>query len=179
VAGHVGSDLGDDADDLVAGDDGEGLGPPVAVDGVDVGVADAGVLDLDEDVVRADVPPLDGGGSEGLAGGGGGVGVDVHGRGLLGLVGQGRPATAAIALVSTERLLPRTWEVGSVGGRSSTSLDRRADVASTAWTTAPTSATSSPAGVPGSPRSRQVCCRAVDGGGSPDCAARRWPSSPG
>ena len=52
VAGDVGADLGDDADDLVAGDDGEGLRAPVAVDGVDVGVADAGVLDLDQDVVR-------------------------------------------------------------------------------------------------------------------------------
>ena len=43
-------------------------------------MADAGVLDLDEDVVRADVAALDGGGGEGLAGGGGGVGVDAHGR---------------------------------------------------------------------------------------------------
>ena len=77
--GDLGPDLGDDADDLVAGDHGEGLRAPVAVDGVDVGVADAGVLDLDEDVVRADGPALDGGGGQGPAGGGGGVGVDAHG----------------------------------------------------------------------------------------------------
>src|SRR3712207_8332490 len=48
-------------------------------DGVDVGVADAGVLDLDQDVVRADVPALDGGRSQGLAGGGSRVGGDAHG----------------------------------------------------------------------------------------------------
>jgi hypothetical protein len=65
VGADLGADLGDDADDLVAGDDGEGLRAPVAVDGVDVGVADARVPDLDEDVVRADVPALDGGGARG------------------------------------------------------------------------------------------------------------------
>ena len=78
--GDLGADLGDDADDLVAGHDRERLGAPVAVDGVDVGVADAGVLDLDEDVVGSDVAALDGGGGQRLAGGGGGVGVDAHGR---------------------------------------------------------------------------------------------------
>src|SRR3954462_15655192 len=40
VAGDVGSDLGDDTDDLVPRYDGERLGSPVAVDRVDVGVAD-------------------------------------------------------------------------------------------------------------------------------------------
>ena len=54
-----GADLGDDTDDLVARHDRERLGTPVAVDGVDVGVADAGVLDLDEDVVGPDVAALD------------------------------------------------------------------------------------------------------------------------
>ena len=78
VLGDVGADLGDDADDLVAGHDGEGLRAPVAVDGVDVGVADAGVLDLDEDVVGSDVAPLDDRRGQRLAGGGGCVGVDAH-----------------------------------------------------------------------------------------------------
>ena len=70
---------GDDADDFVAGHDREGLRAPVAVDGVDVGVADAGVLDFDEDVVGADVAALDGRGDQRLAGFGGGVRVDTHG----------------------------------------------------------------------------------------------------
>ena len=83
VLGDVGADLGDDAGDLVAGHDREGLRAPVAADGVDVGVADAGVLDLDQDVVGADVAALDGGGGQRLAGGGGGVGVDAHGGVLL------------------------------------------------------------------------------------------------
>ena len=78
VRGDVGAGFGDDADDLVAGYDGEGLGSPVAVDGVDVGVADAGVLDRDEDVVGSDLATLDGGGGQRLAGGGCCVGVDAH-----------------------------------------------------------------------------------------------------
>ena len=78
VAGDVGADLGDDTHDLVSRHDGERLGSPVAVDGVDVGVTDPGVLDLDEDVVRADVAAFDDGRGQGLAGGGSGVGVDAH-----------------------------------------------------------------------------------------------------
>ncbi|GMA86078.1 hypothetical protein GCM10025868_13280 [Angustibacter aerolatus] len=76
----VGADLGDRADDLVAGHDREGLRAPVAVHGVDVGVADAGVLDRDEHVVRADLAALDGRGGQGLPGCGGGVGGDAHAR---------------------------------------------------------------------------------------------------
>src|SRR5581483_8183988 len=68
VRGHPCPDLGYDADDLVAWDDGKRLRAPVTADGVDVGVADACVLDLDEDVVGADVPALDGGGYQGLTG---------------------------------------------------------------------------------------------------------------
>ena len=76
VLGHVGADLGDDAGDLVAGNQRVGLRAPVAADSVDVGVADAGVLDLDQDVVRADVAALDGGGDERLGRGRGCVCVD-------------------------------------------------------------------------------------------------------
>ena len=52
---HLGADLGDRADELVA--DGHrhrdrGLGPLVPVGDVEVGAADAGVVDLDEDVGR-------------------------------------------------------------------------------------------------------------------------------
>ena len=65
VLGDFRADLGDDAGDLVAGDQRVLLRAPVAADGVDVGVADAGVLDLDQDVVRANVAALDGGGDEG------------------------------------------------------------------------------------------------------------------
>ena len=54
------------AGDLVAGDERVGRRTPVAADGVDVGVADAGELDLDQDVVRADVAALDGGAGERL-----------------------------------------------------------------------------------------------------------------
>ena len=89
VPGDVGADLGNDPDDLVAGYDGEGLRSPVAVDGVDVGVADAGVLDLDEDVVGSDVTPLDDGGGQRLAGGGCGVGVDAHVKGAPCVVAGG------------------------------------------------------------------------------------------
>ena len=52
VLADLGADLGDLADDLVA--DGEGVGDltPLAAHGVDVGVADAGVADRDQDVRR-------------------------------------------------------------------------------------------------------------------------------
>jgi hypothetical protein len=70
VAGHFGADLGDDAGDLVAGCERVLLRAPVAADGVDVGVADAGVLDFDENVARADGAAFDGGGDEVLGSGG-------------------------------------------------------------------------------------------------------------
>ena len=69
--GDVGTDLGDAADDLVAGHHGVIHRAPLAADGVDVGVADSGVLDLDADVVGAQVAALDGAGLEGLVGGNG------------------------------------------------------------------------------------------------------------
>jgi hypothetical protein len=84
VLGDGASDLRDDADDLVAGHDREGLRAPVAVDGVDVGVADAGVLDLDEDVAGSDLATVDGGRGQRETGGGGCVGVDAHGVPSLG-----------------------------------------------------------------------------------------------
>ena len=70
VLGDGGSGFGDDARDLVAGNQRVGLGTPVAADGVDVGMADAGVLDLDEDVVGAEVAALDRGGDQGSVGDG-------------------------------------------------------------------------------------------------------------
>jgi len=76
VLADLGADLDDLADDLVA--DGEGVGDftPLAAHGVDVGVADTGVADGDQDVLRADVASLDGGPNERFGGGRGGVGVD-------------------------------------------------------------------------------------------------------
>jgi len=68
VLGDLGADLGDGADDLVPDDLRVLDGAPVAADGVDVGVADAGEGDVDEDVLRADVPSLDGRLDEGLGG---------------------------------------------------------------------------------------------------------------
>lgn len=68
--------MGDDAGDLVAGDHGVGGRAPLAADVVDVGVADAAVLDLDEDVVGADITALDGGRRERFGRGCRGVGGD-------------------------------------------------------------------------------------------------------
>jgi len=70
VLGDLGADLRDDAGDLVAGDEGIGDRTPVTAGGVDVGVADPGVLDLDQDVVRAEVSTLDGRRGEGCGRGG-------------------------------------------------------------------------------------------------------------
>jgi hypothetical protein len=61
VLGDVRADLGDVADDLVADDLRVLDGAPLTADGVDVRVADAGVGDVDRDVVRADVTTGDGG----------------------------------------------------------------------------------------------------------------------
>lgn len=83
VLGDLGADLGDAADDLVADDLRVGDGAPLAADGVDVGVADARVGDVDGDVLRADVAALDGGLGDGIGGGRGRVGVDgAHGFSL-------------------------------------------------------------------------------------------------
>ena len=52
VLADVGADLGDDAGDLVADDDRPAGVAPLAARGVDVGVADAGELDVDQDLGR-------------------------------------------------------------------------------------------------------------------------------
>jgi hypothetical protein len=73
VPADLGADLRDHAGDLVTGDERVHRLAPLVAAGVDVGVADAGVRDVDEDVGRSDVPPLDGRQLEGGLGGGGGV----------------------------------------------------------------------------------------------------------
>ena len=59
VLGDVGADGGDDAGDFVAGHDRVVGNAPLGFDGVDVGVADAGELDVDGDVVRAGLAAVD------------------------------------------------------------------------------------------------------------------------
>ena len=61
VLGDLGANLGDDAGDFVAGDQRVLLGAPVTADGVDVGVADAGELDVDQDIVGSHFAAFDGG----------------------------------------------------------------------------------------------------------------------
>ena len=68
---HVGTDVGDGADDLVAGNERVAADAPVVVDEVDVGVADAAVSDADVDVVG---PEFSGRVAEGKQLGSGGVG---------------------------------------------------------------------------------------------------------
>ncbi len=78
-ARDLGADGGDAADDLVAGHHGEDGWTPVLIDLVDVGVADAGVEDLDDDIVRAGVAAIE---AEGGQRGGfseGGVAFGLHG----------------------------------------------------------------------------------------------------
>jgi hypothetical protein len=94
AADGLGADADSDADDLVARDDRERLWAPVTVDGVDVGVADAGVLDRDEDVVLTDRAALDGDRGQRLAGGRGCVRVDAQGD-LLGSDEGGLPEAVA------------------------------------------------------------------------------------
>ena len=98
VLGHAGADLGDDAGDLVAGDQRVLLRAPVAADGVDVGVADAGELDLDQDVVRADVAAFDGGGDEVLGSGRRCVSVDGRHSSPICLCGWSGPWMKGIGL---------------------------------------------------------------------------------
>jgi hypothetical protein len=69
VPGDRGADLGDGPGDLVPRRERVVRVTPLAADGVDVGVADPAEGDVDEDVVRADVTPVDGGPGE--RGGGG------------------------------------------------------------------------------------------------------------
>jgi hypothetical protein len=78
---HLTADRGHRADDLVAGNDGIDPRAPLAAHGVDVGVADTGVGDLDGDVQRAGLASRDGrrGERRGRAGGGVSAGLG-HGR---------------------------------------------------------------------------------------------------
>ena len=88
-AGDILADAAHAADDLVARHDGVGGAAPVVAGGVQVTVADAGVEDVDDDIVRPGIASLEAEGDQGLVGCVGGIAVDVlgHGRSLLG----GRP----------------------------------------------------------------------------------------
>ena len=57
--GHAGADLGDGADELVAGHERVGHGTPLASGGVDVGVADARVGDIEVDFAFAGFSDVD------------------------------------------------------------------------------------------------------------------------
>ena len=73
VLGHAGADLGDDARDLVARDHREVRLTPALADQVDVGVTDAGELDVDQHIELAHRTTFDGGALQGRVGGGCGV----------------------------------------------------------------------------------------------------------
>jgi hypothetical protein len=75
VVGHLRADRADDAGDLVAGNGRVGHLAPLTAAMVDVGVADAAELDVDQDVTGTDVAPVDGQRDERLAGGRGAVGL--------------------------------------------------------------------------------------------------------
>ena len=70
--GDAGADLGDGADELVAGHERVGHGTPLASGGVDVGVADARVGDIEVDFAFAGFSDVD---LEGVELGGGVVGL--------------------------------------------------------------------------------------------------------
>ena len=74
------ADLRDGAGDLVAGDHREVAAAPLVTGLVDVGVADAGVGDVDDDVVRLRVAARDGALLERLLGAGGDQGGDGRGH---------------------------------------------------------------------------------------------------
>ncbi|SKX90826.1 Uncharacterised protein [Mycobacteroides abscessus subsp. abscessus] len=61
VPGHLIADSGDRSGDLVSWHDGVGGAAPFVAGGMDVGVADPGEGDVDQDILRAEVPALDGG----------------------------------------------------------------------------------------------------------------------
>ena len=86
-AGDILADAAHAADDLVARHDGVGGAAPVVAGGVQVAVADAGVEDVDDDIVRPGIASLEAEGDQGLVGCVGGIAVDVlgHGRSLLGV----------------------------------------------------------------------------------------------
>ncbi len=66
--GDVASDFLDDAGDLVPRNHGEDRGEPLFACLMDIRVADAGVLDVDEHIVRTEIAPLDGVGLERCSG---------------------------------------------------------------------------------------------------------------
>jgi len=59
MARHLVADRGDGADDLVAGDDRVARPAPVVAAGVEIAVADAGVSDLDRNVVGPKIAALE------------------------------------------------------------------------------------------------------------------------
>ncbi len=87
VFGDLGADRGHHAGDLVAGHHRVVRRAPFGFDGVDVGVADAGELDVDRHVVRAGVAAGDGGLGQRLGRRGGGIcGNSAHCESLFDMV---------------------------------------------------------------------------------------------
>src|SRR5690606_25719777 len=92
--GDLAADLADGAGDLVAGDQREPGRAPLLAGGVDVGVADAGVGDVEEDLGGSRGAPRDGGRGERTVGGVDGIGGDVgHESSWV----SGRPAAVRAA----------------------------------------------------------------------------------
>ena len=94
-AGDILADAAYAADDLVARHDRVGGAAPVVAGGVQVAVADAGVEDVDDDIVRPGIASLEAEGDQGLVGCVGSIAVDVlgHGRSLLGVGARDRKTT--------------------------------------------------------------------------------------
>ena len=110
-AGDILADAAHAADDLVARHDGVGGAAPVVAGGVQVAVADTGVEDVDDDIVRPGIASLEAEGDQGLVGCVGGIAVDVlgHGRSLLG-VGYSR---SHVCGPDTQNMVPPS--LGSTG----------------------------------------------------------------
>jgi hypothetical protein len=82
VQRHLGSDLRDHTHDFVADREWVLDVAPLAAHGVNVGVADAGIGDLDQYVFRADLSAIDGCRDEGLGRRGRGIGLNSEQKGL-------------------------------------------------------------------------------------------------
>ncbi len=76
--GDLRSDLGDPADDFVAGDAGKGDARPFAAGAVQIGMADPAIEDVEGDVLRPGFPAVDRPGREFRVGGLRGVSFDLH-----------------------------------------------------------------------------------------------------